>query len=223
MVQRADEVAVDETAHEVVRQEREIEGHAATADLGEGLGVVVERRQLDGHVVVGVLLLEALQHALVDVVRVVVDAQGRIGLGLEARGDRLVAGVDRPLDGVLRRGDGDARRARRRRTGSRPGGRRCRAGGTAQRLLASTGSEGPRAGEGQRGGLEQTAARDRPTRLGWKGHGNSSTSLGERGRCLDCATVQALARTLPNSREDACGWYRSCIDEGRQCQRRRPA
>jgi hypothetical protein len=101
VVQRAQQVALDQLAEEVVGGEQHVEVDLAGAELGDRLVHVAVGGDLHLDVVAGVLLLEVLDDLLVDVLGPVVDLEGRAPLGRQTRGDRLVARLDRPGDRVV--------------------------------------------------------------------------------------------------------------------------
>ena len=89
MVQRAHQPAGDQPADLVVAREVDVIVDVATADLGDGLVGVVERRHLN---LGGVLLLERLDRVGCDVVGVAVELKGGALLRSQPVGNGLVVG-----------------------------------------------------------------------------------------------------------------------------------
>ena len=130
VVQRLDQLGLDQLAQHVHGHAHEHVERQAAAQLGQGLVHRVER----GHLDLAVVLLGEVVHAgLVDVGDPVVDLQGGPGLGLQAAGDRLVLGVEGPFHRVVRARQRDRARARQ-------GG----CAGIQQRAAAQGGQAGPR-------------------------------------------------------------------------------
>ena len=86
-VERLDQLAGDHLVEVVGRHLGHVGRDRAGGERRDPRVDVVERRDLDLDVV---LLAELLEQLPVDVVRVVEDGEGAAGLGLEARGDRLL-------------------------------------------------------------------------------------------------------------------------------------
>ena len=109
VVQRLDQLALDELAHGVGgRADEDVVGEPA-AQLGQRLVHRVEGGQLD---LAFVFLREGVDAGLVDVRGPDEHLEGRVPLGREARLDRGVAGEDRPLHRIARPGQRQRARAR---------------------------------------------------------------------------------------------------------------